>query len=109
MGTGVPQPTTMAGEATVDRPCRSYSGNHLPTPDGVGGSIAEDKHYTPSELSKMWHLSPNTIRRLFSDEAGVLKITAGPISPRKVRQRRLVQLRIPVRVAMRVHARLANS
>lgn len=91
------------------RPCRSYPRTHPSAADGMGDTIAEDKHYTPSELSKMWHLSPNTVRRLFSDEAGVLKITAGPPSARKARLRRLVQLRIPVRVAMRVHARLANS
>jgi hypothetical protein len=108
MGTTVPQlnPKIDAGGF---RRCRSYPRNQQPATDGVGDTIAEDKHYTPSELSKMWHLSPNTIRRLFSDEAGVLKITAGPPSARKVRLRRLVQLRIPVRVAMRVHARLANS
>ena len=108
MGTNVPQFNPDLNASRL-RPCRTYPSDHKPLPDGVGSTIAEDHHYTPSELSKMWHLSPNTIRRLFSDEAGVLKITAGPPSARKARLRRLVQLRIPVRVAMRVHARLANS
>jgi hypothetical protein len=108
MGTSVPQLNPELN-ASGHRPCRTYPQHHQPSPEGVGATIAEDKHYTPSELSKIWHLSPNTIRRLFSDEAGVLKITAGPPSARKARLRRLVQLRIPVRVAMRVHARLANS
>jgi hypothetical protein len=106
MGTSIPQLDPKI--VVSNRPCRSYP-YHQTVADGVGDTIAEDRHFTPSELSEMWHLSPNTIRRLFSDEPGVLKITAGPPSARKVRSRRMVQLRIPVRVAMRVHARLANS
>jgi hypothetical protein len=109
MGTEVPQSSPATDAAGVNRHCRSYAHNHQLAADGVGETIAQDRHYTPAELSKMWHLSPNTIRRLFSEEAGVLKITAGPPSPRKARKRRLVQLRIPVRVAMRVHAHLTNS
>jgi AraC-like DNA-binding protein len=77
--------------------------------DSVGQTISEDQHYTPAELAAKWHFSPNTIRRLFEDEAGVMKLTAGPRSTRNVRRRHMVQLRIPARVALRVHARLANS
>jgi hypothetical protein len=74
----------------------------------VGETIAADQHYTPAELGRVWHCSPNTIRRHFQDEPGVLKITAGPAPARNTRRRRMVQLRIPARVAIRVHARLSK-
>jgi hypothetical protein len=87
----------------INRPCRTF-GNA----QSLGDSIATDKHYTPSELGRIWHLSPNTVRRLVQDEPGVMKITAGPPPLRNTRKRRMVQLRIPERVAMRVHARLSE-
>jgi hypothetical protein len=72
-----------------------------------GTSIAHDQHYTVSELAKRWHLSPNTVRRLVADEPGVIKITVGALL-RNRRKRHLVSLRIPERVALRVHARLTS-
>ena len=74
--------------------------------DGIGATIDQDTHFTPAELAKKWHSSPNTIRRLFSEEPGVLKITAERPC-RSPRRRRMTQLRIPARVAQRVHARLS--
>ena len=71
-----------------------------------GTSIAHDQHYRVSGLAKRWHLSPNTVRRLVADEPGVIKITVGPL-PRNRRKRHLVSLRIPERVALRVHAKLS--
>lgn len=65
------------------------------------------KHYTVSELDKRWHLSPNTVRRLVVDEPGVIKLTVGPLL-RNRRKRHLVSLRIPERVALRVHAKLSE-
>jgi hypothetical protein len=58
-----------------------------------------ERHYTPAELALLWQLDPNTIRRLFQDEAGVLKIsncTRG--------KRTYVTLRIPAAVAERIYA-----
>ena len=72
-----------------------------------GTSVAHDQHYTVSELAKRWHLSPNTVRRLVADEPGVIKITVGPLL-RNRRKRHLVSLRIPERVALRVHAKLSE-
>jgi len=72
-----------------------------------GTSIARDQHYTVSELAKRWHLSPNTVRRLVVDEPGVIKLTVGPLL-RNRRKRHLVSLRIPERVALRVHAKLTE-
>jgi hypothetical protein len=81
-----------------ERPCRTYAD------DLSIDSIAHDRHYTVAELAERWHLSPNTIRRLVEDEPGVLKYGL----TNKKRKRRLVQLRIPERVALRVHAKLSN-
>ena len=96
---------TINRTAEVDRPCRVPATQWK---DSVGETIATDQHYTPTELGKLWHLSANTIRRLFEEEPGVL--TFGAASPsRSPRRRRMVQMRIPARVAIRVHARLSNS
>jgi hypothetical protein len=72
-----------------------------------GTSIAHDQHYKVSELAKRWHLSPNTVRRLVVDEPGVIKLTVGPLL-RNRRKWHLVSLRIPERVALRVHAKLSE-
>lgn len=65
-------------------------------------------NYTVGELAKRWHLSPNTVRRLVVDEPGVIKLTVGPLL-RNRRKRHLVSLRIPERVALRVHAKLSSN
>lgn len=70
-----------------------------------GTSITLDQYYTVSELSKRWHLSPNTVCRLVADEPGVIKITLGPLLHNR-RRRHLVSLRIPERVVLRVHTEL---
>lgn len=65
--------------------------------------VMEEQHYTPSDLAKLWGVSVQTIRELFKQEDGVLKIgSAG------TRNRRAYQtLRIPHSVAERVHTRLS--
>jgi hypothetical protein len=67
-------------------------------------SAADEKHHTPIELSKTWALSVETIRRLFENEPGVLKISnaSGPTG-----RRRYKTLRIPASVAARVHRRIS--
>jgi len=77
-----------------------------PITDGLlAGTIAGDRHYTCAELGKAWHLSSNTVRRLMEKESGVVRVTSG-LQP-KPRKRHMTQLRIPERVALRVHARLS--
>ncbi len=39
---------------------------------------ALERHYSVSELSKLWFFSENTFRRLFSREPGVIKIARQP-------------------------------
>jgi hypothetical protein len=63
---------------------------------------ALERHYSVSELSKLWFFSENTIRRLFSREPGVIKIARQSTRVK----RGYTSLRIPERIAQRVHRRL---
>jgi hypothetical protein len=62
-----------------------------------------EKHFTPQELAEAWGVSAETIRVIFREEPGVLKI--GKTGGRY--KRGYVTLRIPNEVAERVHKRLA--
>ncbi len=65
-------------------------------------ATALERHYSVSELSKLWFFSENTIRRLFSREPGVIKIARQATRVK----RGYTSLRIPERIAQRVHQRL---
>lgn len=71
---------------------------------GLADNPALEPHYTPDELGKIWGLSPDTVRRLFEREPGVLVIEH--LKARK--KRRYRTLRIPSSVAQRVHRRMTN-
>jgi hypothetical protein len=58
-----------------------------------------EPHFTPQELAEIWQLDANTVRRLFQDVPGVLKI--GSSNPRG--KRGYVTLRIPQSVVDRVY------
>ncbi|HEV2133139.1 MAG TPA: hypothetical protein VGR47_02650 [Terracidiphilus sp.] len=64
--------------------------------------LALERHFTVAELSKRWFFSENTIRRLFRREPGVVKITR----PQTRSKREYTSIRIPERIAERVHRRL---
>lgn len=66
---------------------------------------AIERHYSVQELAEMWKLSSDTIRRLFRDEPGVIKINASPGR----RKRSYIVLRLPESVVMRVHERLRKQ
>jgi len=61
-----------------------------------------ERHFTVAELSKRWFFSENTIRRLFSEEPGVVRIAR----PQTRSKRGYTSIRIPERIAERVHRRL---
>ncbi len=65
---------------------------------------ALERHYSVQEIAELWELSADTIRRLFRDRAGVLKLD----SPENVRRhkRSYCVLRIPESVLQKVHAEL---
>lgn len=59
-----------------------------------------ERHFTPKELAALWALDESTIRRIFYDEPGVLRIGK---AQRRDGKRDYVSLRIPESVAARVH------
>jgi hypothetical protein len=61
-----------------------------------------ERHYTVAELARRWFFSQNTIRRLFSCEPGVVRIAR----PQTRSKRGYTSIRIPERIAERVHRRL---
>lgn len=65
-------------------------------------TLFTEKHYSVSELARLWGLSPKTIRRLFSEEPGVVEIGTEESRSRRVYKTR----RIPESVVQRVHRRL---
>jgi hypothetical protein len=68
----------------------------------ASGVPAIERHYTVAELSKLWLFSENTIRRLFSAEPGVVRIARQGTRFK----RGYTSLRIPERIALRVHRRM---
>ena len=65
---------------------------------------AFEKHFSVAEVSERWGYSEDTIRRLFRNEPGVLKIG----SPETRFKRRRWQLSIPESVLVRVYQRLCS-
>jgi hypothetical protein len=64
--------------------------------------LVAERHFTPQELGELWHVDPNTIRRMFANEDGVLVFG----NPERRSHRRYYSMRIPTSVAARVHRRL---
>jgi hypothetical protein len=65
---------------------------------------ASEQHFTPDELAELWGVSAQTIRDLFKEEVGVLRM----VKDDKPKNKRVyVTMRIPESVAERVHARLS--
>ena len=58
-----------------------------------------ERHYTPKELAELWRLDESTVRRMFQDQSGVLKI--GSAGRRDKRD--YVTLRIPASTAARFY------
>jgi hypothetical protein len=66
--------------------------------------VVDERHYAPADLTKVWGVDVETIRNLFREEPGVVKI--GDKNPRHGRQ--YLTLRISESVAVRVHKRLSE-
>ena len=73
----------------------------------VDGSVlhSSTRHFSPAEIAELWHLSVDTVRRLFEHEPGVVVIE--PPAGRHSKRRRYRTIRIPERVIDRVHRRLS--
>jgi len=66
---------------------------------------AMERHYTVEEIARAWNLSPDTVRRIFEREPGVLVVE----NYRAYGKRRYRTLRIPAAVAERVHRRMLTK
>jgi len=64
-----------------------------------------ERHFTVAEIAGMWNLGPDSVRRIFGREPGVL-VLAGNNSTRH--KARYTTLRIPESVLERVHRRLCT-
>ncbi len=67
------------------------------------GGKALERHYTVKEVAEMWSMSPQSVKRLFDREPGVIAFTANNTHPGS---REKWTLRIPQSVLERVHAGL---
>jgi hypothetical protein len=65
--------------------------------------MMDERHYTPAELADLWGVSVQTVRELFKNEDGVLKIGSDGTRNRRAYK----TLRIPYSVAERVHTKLS--
>jgi hypothetical protein len=59
----------------------------------------DEPHYTPDQLAAWWHVSGNTIRRLFRNVVGVMILN----HPEELHKRGHASMRIPASVAQRVY------
>ena len=66
-------------------------------------STFAEKHFSPKELSELWGLSADSVRRLFQNEEGVLLIESR--NSRRAMRANYNTMLIPESVAKRVHAR----
>lgn len=71
------------------------------TPPTTSGPA--ERHYSVSEIASLWGMSKDTVRRLFCNEPGVLKLD----NRARGTKRRYTTLRIPQSVLERVHRRLS--
>lgn len=85
---------------------RITKGSQPPAACTAVRTLAEEKYYTPQELASMWRFSPATIRKLFRNEPGVLKLQGDGIAQGK---RTYTTFSIPESVALRVRERLTQE
>ncbi len=70
--------------------------------NGASGGRAAEVHYLVGELSALWGYSPKTIRRIFTNEPGVIAVGHEEV----LHKRGYFTISIPSSVADRVHAQL---
>ena len=67
--------------------------------------LANEKHYSIIEISKLWALSQKTVRKIFENEPGVILYGQAET----MRKRGYRTLRVPETVLQRVHRRLRHA
>ncbi len=85
---------------------RSQTASSETTRNSSANSLAAlEKHYSVADLAKLWLFSESTVRRIFINEPGVLKL----VHEETRYKRRYTSLRIPEHIAKQVHRRLEGS
>jgi predicted transcriptional regulator len=80
-------------------------GSYTSGPEYALPDPALERHYSVIEVAKLWGLSENTIRRMFTGEPGVVEL--GSEGSRF--KRAYKTMRIPESVLQRVHRRHAKA
>ena len=75
----------------------------VPQIGATQGQATLERCYSPEQIAELLAMSPDTVRRIFENEPGVLVFER----PRVYGKRRYRTLRIPESVASRVYHRLA--
>jgi hypothetical protein len=86
----------------MGRPGRRLTVDDQKTPGGTAPFFAV-RHYSVTELSKMWNLSQDSVRRLFEKEPGVIVMGEHKLGSRRAYR----TLRIPEPVAARVYEKMS--
>lgn len=68
-----------------------------------------EKHYSVKQLADMWGVSEATIRRIFRDMPGVLKISAPRLLARDRKNSPPVRLSIPESLVLRAHEQWSRA
>ena len=68
-----------------------------------------DRHYSVQEVADLWGLNPQTIRKIFQYEEGVLVIEKPLPQLTRTKRKPRATLRIPESVMHRVHERLGGG
>lgn len=65
---------------------------------------ASERHYSVLEVAELWKLCPDSVRAIFKNTPGVIRINR----PATRKKRKYVTLRIPQSVLDRVHLNLTK-
>ena len=84
---------------------RKPMGSYTSRSESALSDPALERHYSVIEVAKLWGLSENTIRRMFTGEPGVVEW--GSVESRF--KRAYKTMRIPESVLQRVHRRHAKA
>lgn len=73
----------------------------------VHSAIALERHYTVWEVAELWGFSEKTVKRMFEDMPGVLKVSMPTVLKRKNKPK--VSLRIPRSLLERAHEQWSRN
>jgi hypothetical protein len=87
--------------STVETPIQSDLSASARNGSTLEGAL--ERHYSAKEISELWGLCENSVRELFKNEPGVVRIQR----PKSRWKRAYTTVRIPKSVLERVHRRMS--